>query len=60
MKEPPYINNWHGKPIGELTRGELIDALDWCCKELKRHNEEYAHKSAEHWTTQLARAAGHD
>lgn len=33
------------KPIGDLTRGELVDALDWCCKELRKHNEEYQHRS---------------
>lgn len=45
IPEPDYIDNWHGKPIGYLTRGELIDALDWCCKELRKHNEDYHHQS---------------
>lgn len=39
------ITNWHGRPIGELSRGELIDALDWCVKELRKHNEDYHHQS---------------
>lgn len=34
------IDNWHGKPIGELSRGELIDALDWCVKEMRRRDQE--------------------
>lgn len=42
-----YITNWHGKPIGNLSRGELVDALDWCVKELRKHNAEYHHVSAE-------------
>lgn len=33
------IDNWHGKPIGDLSRGELIDALDWCVKELRRYQQ---------------------
>lgn len=40
-----YITNWHGKPIDYLTRGELVDALDWCVKELRKHNEDYHHQS---------------
>jgi hypothetical protein len=31
------IDNWHGKPIGDLTRGELIDALEWCVGKLREY-----------------------
>ncbi len=40
-----YITNWHGRPIGDMSRGELVDALDWCVKELRKHNEDYHHYS---------------
>ena len=40
-----YITNWHGKPISGMSRGELTDALDWCVKELRKHNEDYHHQS---------------
>lgn len=40
-----YITNWHGKPISDLSRGELVDALDWCVKQLREHNAEYQHRS---------------
>lgn len=45
MSDDDYITNWHGKPINYLTRGELVDALDWCVKELRKHNEDYHHQS---------------
>jgi len=32
----PEFNNWHGKPVGDMSRGELIDALAWCVTELRR------------------------
>lgn len=35
-----HIDNWHGKPIGDMTRGELVDALDWCVSELRRYKLE--------------------
>lgn len=39
------ISTWHGKPIGSMTRGQLIDALDWCVEELRKHNGDYHHIS---------------
>lgn len=42
-----YITNWYGKPISDLSRGDLVDALDWCVKELRKHNAEYHHQSKE-------------
>ena len=35
-KPDDYIDNWHGKPIGSLSRGELIDALDWCVRRIRK------------------------
>lgn len=47
IPDPDYITNWHGKPIDYLSRGELVDALDWCVKELRKHNSDYHHRSKE-------------
>lgn len=37
FEERPDFNNWHGKPLGNMSRGELIDALEWCVGELRRY-----------------------
>lgn len=36
------ITTWCGKSIGDMTRGELIDALDWCCKRMRANYQEQA------------------
>lgn len=41
------ITNWHGKPLADLSRDDLIAALDWCVTELRKHNSEYHHHSRE-------------
>jgi hypothetical protein len=35
FEERPGFDNWHGKPLGQMSRGELIDALAWCVTELR-------------------------
>ncbi len=35
FEERPEFNNWNGRPLGEMSRGELIDALAWCVTELR-------------------------
>jgi hypothetical protein len=35
FEERPEFDNWHGKPLGQMSRGELIDALTWCVTELR-------------------------
>lgn len=37
FEERPEFNNWMGKPLGDMSRGELIDALAWCVNELKKY-----------------------
>jgi|SRR5882672_3754975 len=36
LEERPEFNNWNGKPLGEMSRGEMIDALAWCVTELRK------------------------
>lgn len=33
------ITDWHGEPIGNLSRGRLIDALSWCVARLREQNK---------------------
>jgi hypothetical protein len=42
FEERPDFDNWHGKPIGNMSRGELIDALEWCVKRLRISNDDAA------------------
>jgi hypothetical protein len=35
FEESPKFNNWMGKPLGDMSRGELIDALAWCIDQLR-------------------------
>jgi hypothetical protein len=36
MKQAPEtVSQWRGKPIDELSREELVEALNWCGRELQ-------------------------
>lgn len=36
MMKVPKVSLWQGTPVSELTRSELVDALDWCAGEIER------------------------
>ena len=40
FEERPEFNNWNGKPLGDMSRGELLDALAWCVQQLKGHTND--------------------
>lgn len=39
MNDVPHLTYWMGRDIRELTRAELIEALEYSCREHKRHIE---------------------
>ena len=38
------IAKWKGKPVDELSRDELIEALNWCANEIQRLMKEKEHE----------------
>jgi hypothetical protein len=38
----PMVSYWCGLPIEELSREQLIDALNWCGAEIERMREQAA------------------
>lgn len=41
MTEPKMLAMWKGRPVTELTREELLEALDWCSLEIRRMREDH-------------------
>lgn len=37
------VTFWKGKPVTELTKEELIEALNWCGKEIERMHKQNEH-----------------
>lgn len=40
----PHTTYWYGKPITKLDKAELIEALEWCGKEIQ-----YLQKDRDRW-----------
>lgn len=40
MPEHPMVTTWKGKPVDELTREELIEAINYCGEEMERLRRE--------------------
>lgn len=38
------VATWKGKPVEELSRDELIEALNWCANEIQRLMKEKEHE----------------
>ena len=36
----PMVSMWKGQPIEDLTREELIEALNWCAQEIQEQRED--------------------
>lgn len=39
LKDLPKVTTWKGRDIASLSREELIEALEWCAKELYETRE---------------------
>ena len=42
MIKATLMSTWKGKPFSELTRDELIEALEWAGDEIRRLDKENA------------------